>query len=179
MFNKNSIELLEIKIVQQGHTVMARVRRKDSGREYTVFNIYSAVGHIKEDYELQFRTIEDFVEINNLYLNRNIIVAGDINLNLFEPSVYSHHYNRFKSFLRKLNLIDVAVKANSHSIPTWRGFGERAASKSCIDVFLCSKDNPRLNFVNYTVHASSSSDYRPVHKRKNLALNEKFTTHLN
>ena len=120
---------------------------------------------------LQFRTIEDFVERNNLYLNRNIIVSGDINLNLFEPSVYSHHYNRFKSFLCKLNLIDVAVKANSHSIPTWRGFGERAASKSCIDVFFCSKDNPRLNFVNYTVHASSSSD----HMILNLAVGENRT----
>ena len=109
------------------------------------------------DIEHFYATQVDEMPSNNLH--RNIIVTGDINLNLIEPSVHPHHYNSFKSFLRKLNLIDVATKANYHSIPTWRGFGERAASKSQIDVFLCSKENPDFNFVNYKVHASSSSDH--------------------
>ena len=133
--------------------------KRDCGREYYIFNVYTAVGHNRKEYEAQFRIIEKFIQDNNLRQQRNFIVAGDINLNLLDPSAHPQHYSNFKSFLRELNLFDAAAKANFQNVPTWRGFGERAGSKSRIDVFLCSKENPEFNFVNYKVHPSSSSDH--------------------
>ena len=168
MVNKNSIDLIESRTLQMGHTVMVKLMKRDSGREYYVFNVYAAVGHTRTEYEAQFRIIEKFIQDNNLLHHNNLIVAGDINLNLLEPSAHPHHYIRFKSFLRELNLFDAAVKANFHNVPTWRGFGERAGSKSRIDVLLCSKENPEFNFVNYKVHPSSSSDHMVV----NIGLTE-------
>ena len=159
MVNKNSIDLIESKILQMGHTAMIKIMKRDSGREYYIFNVYSAVGHNRKEYEAQFRIIEKFIQDNNLHQQRNFIVAGDINLNLLDPSAHPQHYSNFKSFLRELNLFDAAAKANFQNVPTWRGFGERAGSKSRIDVFLCSKENPEFNFVNYKVHPSSSSDH--------------------
>ena len=154
MYNTNSIEILVLKVLQYGHSVMLRVRRLENRREFTLFNIYAAVGHIEEKYDQEFRVIERYVERNNLRQLNNIIVAGDLNLNLADPTAHPHHYARFKTFLQRLNLYDTAVKAYRQLFPTWRGFGDRSASKSRIDIILCSKNNPALNFVKYSLQAS-------------------------
>ena len=159
MINKNSVEIIESKILQLGHTVMVKIMKKESRREYYIFNIYSSVGHSKVHYEEQFSTIERFVQDNNLTQHRNFIVAGDINLNLLNYSTHPHHYGRFKLFLRELNLFDAATKSKLQDFPTWRGLGERSGSKSRIDVVLISKENRDFNFVNYKIHPSTSSDH--------------------
>ena len=159
MVNKNSVEIIENKTLQMGHTAVVRVKKKESGKEYYIFNLYSAVGHARVHYEEQFNVIEKYVQDNNLLLNRNLIVAGDINLNLLNHSTHPHHYSRFKSFLNELKLVDAAAKSKFQDLPTWRGFGERAGSKSRIDVVLISKENRDFSFVNYKIHPSTSSDH--------------------
>ena len=123
MVNKNSVEIIENKTLQMGHTAVLRVKKIESGKEYYIFNLYSTVGHVRVHYEEQFSVIEKYVQDNNLFLNRNLIVAGDINLNLLNHSTHPHHYSRFKSFLNELKLVDAAAKSKFQDLPTWRGFG--------------------------------------------------------
>ena len=152
MVNKNSIDLIESRTLQMGHTVMVKLMKRDSGREYYVFNVYAAVGHTRTEYEAQFRIIEKFIQDNNLLHHNNLIVAGDINLNLLEPSAHPHHYSRFKSLLRNLIFLMRPLKQIFIMFPPGGALGRGLGPKVVLMFFYVQKKtrNSILLIIRFT-----------------------------
>ena len=152
--NKN----LDLVVIQSMHSIYTRVKYL----EYDINVISVYLPHQTRRCVESLNIIDKFISEKQL---TNFVIIGDFNTS-FESQNHTVKAQNLSKFLNKYCLFDIATRLGLANDYTWRGRGNRIASKSRIDFAFANFD--LFNSIEYTFNSFSD------HKTITIGIKKKF-----